>query len=179
MRSKGVFIGGLSQCLGWKSSSGGPLVRPAGQPARVAGRPSFLATPTLGIACPVHGPSLTRWQSGVWKGANTWPACQEGGGGQPHFGSVGPGLCATSSPRVIFSVTMHYFGHIEDTHGFWSMWCFSVIWCSWNGRSTKLMELVSNKHVSSISLTKCRYVGGKYLNFITANSGDGRGLEVG
>jgi hypothetical protein len=41
------------------------------------------------------------------------------------------------------------------------------------------MELVSNKHVSSISLTKCRYVGGKYLNFITANSGDGRGLEVG
>jgi hypothetical protein len=37
---------------------------------------------------------------------------------QPHFGSVGPGLCATSSPRVIFSVTMPYFGHIEDMHGF-------------------------------------------------------------
>jgi hypothetical protein len=33
---------------------------------------------------------------------------------------VGQGLCATSSPRVIFSVTMPYFGHIEDMHGFWS-----------------------------------------------------------
>jgi hypothetical protein len=26
----------------------------------------------------------------------------------------------------------------------------------------KLMELVSNKHLSSISCMKCRYVGGKY-----------------
>jgi hypothetical protein len=44
-----------------------------GQLARVAGRPSFLATPTLGIGCPMHWPSLTCWQSRVWKGANTWP----------------------------------------------------------------------------------------------------------
>jgi hypothetical protein len=41
------------------------------------------------------------------------------------------------------------------------------------------MGLVSNKHISSISLMKCRYVGGKYLNFITANSGDGCGLAAG
>jgi hypothetical protein len=36
----------------------------AGHPARVAGQPSFLAAPTLGIGCPVHRPSLTHWQSG-------------------------------------------------------------------------------------------------------------------
>jgi hypothetical protein len=34
---------------------------------------------------------------------------------------IGLGLCATSSPRVILSVTMPYFGHIEDMHGFWSI----------------------------------------------------------
>jgi hypothetical protein len=76
---------------------------------------------------------------------------------------------ATSSSHVIFSVTMPYFGHIEDMHGFWSIWCFSVTRYSWNGRSTKLIELVSNKHISSISWMKYRYVGGKYIHFMTAN----------
>jgi hypothetical protein len=28
-RSRGIFIGGLSQCFGWKWGSGGPLIRPA------------------------------------------------------------------------------------------------------------------------------------------------------
>jgi hypothetical protein len=28
-------------------------------------------------------------------------------------------LCATSFPHVILSVTMPYFGYIEDMHGFW------------------------------------------------------------
>jgi hypothetical protein len=32
------------------------------------------------------------------------------------------------------------------------------------------MELVSNRHLSSISCMKCRYVGGKYMHFMTANS---------
>jgi hypothetical protein len=41
--------------------------------------------------------------------------------GRPHFGLIGPGLCATSSPLVIFSMTMPYFGHIEDMHEFWSI----------------------------------------------------------
>jgi hypothetical protein len=161
-RSTGVFIGGLSRCFGWKWGSEGPLVRPARPPARVAGHPSFMVASTLGIWYPVHRPSLTRWQSGIWKGANTWSA-------GPHFGSVGPGLCATSSPHVIFSMTMPYFRHIEDMNVFWSIWCFSVIRCSWNGRSTKLVELVSNKHISSISWMKFRYVGGKYMHFMTAN----------
>jgi hypothetical protein len=53
--------------------SAGPTCQ-AGWPARVVWQPSFLAAPTLGIGCPVHRPSLTRWQSGVWKGTNTWPA---------------------------------------------------------------------------------------------------------
>jgi hypothetical protein len=65
---------------------------------------------------------------------------------------------------------MPYFGHIEDMHGFWSKWCFPVIWCSWNGRSTKLVELVSNKHIFSISWMKCRYVGSKYMQFLTTNT---------
>jgi hypothetical protein len=128
-----------------------------GRPARVVRQASFLAAPTMGIGCSVHRPSLTCCQSGAWKG-------------RPHFGSIGPGLCATSPPRVIFSVTMPYFGHIEDMHGFWSIWCFSIIQYSWNGRSSKLVELVSNKHLYSISWMKCRYVGGKYMHFMTANT---------
>jgi hypothetical protein len=90
----------------------------AGRQARVSGWPSFLAALTLDIGCPMHWPSLTHWQSGVWKGANTWLASQGGDADRPHFGSVGPRLCATSSPHVIFSVPMPYFWHIEDMHVF-------------------------------------------------------------
>jgi hypothetical protein len=129
-----------------------------------------MVAPTLGIGYLVHRPSLTHWQSRIWKGANTWPAVRGGGAGRPHFGSVEPEICITSPPRVIFSVTMPYFRHIEDMHGFWCIWYFSVIRCSWNGRSTKVVELVSNKHLSSISWMKCRYVGGKYMHFMTANT---------
>jgi hypothetical protein len=32
------------------------------------------------------------------------------------------------------------------------------------------VELISNKHLSSISCMKCRYVGSKYMHFMTANS---------
>jgi hypothetical protein len=88
---------------------------------------------------------------------------------RPHFGSLMPGLCATSSHHAILSMTMSYFRHNEDMHGFWSIWCFSIIQCSWNGKSTKLVELVSNKHLSSISWLKSRYVGGRYVYFMTAN----------
>jgi hypothetical protein len=115
-------------------------------------RASFVAGPTLGNGYPVRRPSLTCWQSGISKGANTWPSGEGGGAGQPQFRSVGPRLCATSSPHVRFSPIMPYFGHIEDMNRFWSIWCFSIIRCSSNGRSTKLVELVSNKHLSSILL---------------------------
>jgi hypothetical protein len=40
---------------------------------------------------------------------------------RPHFGSVGPELCATSSPHVILSMTTPGFGHNEDLYGFWSI----------------------------------------------------------
>jgi hypothetical protein len=75
----------------------------------------------LGIGYPMHRPSLTCWQSRNLNGANTWPTGQGGGVGRPHFASVGPGLSATPFPRVILSMTMPYFGHIEDMHGFWSI----------------------------------------------------------
>jgi hypothetical protein len=32
------------------------------------------------------------------------------------------------------------------------------------------MELVSNRHLSSISCMKCRYLGSKYAHFMTANT---------
>jgi hypothetical protein len=103
----------------------GPIYQ-ADRPARVVRRPIFVAALTLIIGYLMHRPSLTRWQSRIWKGANTWLAGQGGGAGWLHFGSVGPGLCATSSTCVTFSVTMPYFGHMEDMHGFWSIWCFSL-----------------------------------------------------
>jgi hypothetical protein len=49
---------------------------------------------------------------------------------RPHLRSIGPGIYATSSPHVIFSVTMPYFEDIEDMHGFWSIRCFFIIRCS-------------------------------------------------
>jgi hypothetical protein len=89
--------------------------------------------------------------------------------GRPHFGLVGPGLCAMSSPRVILSVTMSYFGILKICIYFLFIWCFFIIRCSWNGGSTKLVELVSNQHLSFISCIKCRYVDDKYMHFMTAN----------
>jgi hypothetical protein len=55
-------------------------------------------------------------------------------------------------------------------HRFWFIWCFSIIRCSWNGRSAKLVELISNDHLSSISWMNYMYVGGKYMHFVTANT---------
>jgi hypothetical protein len=129
-------------------------VRPtseAGRPCNLARRPSFLLAPPLGIGYLEHRLYWTRRQNGFWKCANTWPAYQGDVANRPYLGSVEPVLCATSFPCVILSVTMPYFGHNEDMRGFWSIWCFFIIRCSLNGRSTKLVELVSNKHLSSIS----------------------------
>jgi hypothetical protein len=36
-------------------------------------------------------------------------------------------LYATSFPRVILFVARPDFGNNEDMHGFWSIWCFSII----------------------------------------------------
>jgi hypothetical protein len=50
--------------------------------------------------------------------------------------------------------------------------CYSFIRHSCSDKSTKLVELVSNKHLSSISYMKFGYVGGKNRCFITANNID-------
>jgi hypothetical protein len=96
-----VFIGGVSELHCWvevathQTLASRPYTRPTSHPTQ----PSL----TLGTAYPVHRPSLTCWQSGNWNGANTWLV------GQPCYGSIGLGLCATSSPHVILSMTMPYF----------------------------------------------------------------------
>jgi hypothetical protein len=142
----------------------------AGWPCNITGWSGFLPAPPLGIGYLEHRLWWTRRQNDFWKWTNTWLAGQGDVADRQHLCSVEPVLCATSFPHVILSVTMPSFGYNEDMHGFWSIWCFSFIWCSWNGRSTKLVELVCNKHLSSISWMKCRYVGGTYMHFMTANT---------
>jgi hypothetical protein len=100
---------------------------------------------------PEHHLCWMRRQNSFLKCANTWSVGEGDVVGRPHVGSVELVLCAMSFPRAILSVTMPYFGHNEDMHGFWSIWCFSIIRYSRNGRSIKLVELVSNRHLSSIS----------------------------
>jgi hypothetical protein len=149
--------------------SGGPHVRPAGHL-------TWLGNQALWQYCHSHigDPScwlkLTRVEGRFQKDAKPWQTDQGGGAGQLHFGSARPKLCATSSPHVILSVTTPGFGHNEDMYGFWFIWCFFDIQCSWNGKPTKLVELVSNKHLSSISWMKCRYVGGEYMYYMTTNT---------
>jgi hypothetical protein len=135
-----------------------------GQPAvHVAGRPPNSASTDFGYRIP-HAPTLLDML------AKRKLKLHQHLASRPHFGSVGPELCVTSSPHVILSVTMPYFRHIKDMHRFCSIWYFFVIRCSWNGKSRKLMELVSNKHLSSISWMKFGYVGGRYVYFMITNT---------
>jgi hypothetical protein len=161
--SRRVFIGGLSQCLGPNWGSGSPHFKPASH-ITWSGDQALWQHYLCHFGYPFCRLKLTHVEDRFWKGAKPWPS------DRLPFGSVRPWLCATSSPHVILSVTMSYFGHNEDMNGFWSIWCFSVVRCFWKGKSTKLVKLVSNKHLSSISWMKCRYVGGKYTHFMNANT---------
>jgi hypothetical protein len=108
-------------------------VRPtcqAGRPCNLAGQPCFLLALPLGIGYLEHRLCWTCRQNGFWKCTNTWLTSQGDVADRPHLGLVEPVLCATSFPRVIFSVTMPSFRHSEDMHGFWSIWSFYVIRCS-------------------------------------------------
>jgi hypothetical protein len=145
-----VFVWGVRHCCGWRLGAWGPLDRLAGHTTWLGGQVSSLHFLSH-IGYSSYRLTLTCGKNGFWKCTNTWLANQSDLASQPHLVSVESVLYVTSFPRVILSVTMPYFGHNENMHGFWSMWCFSVIQCSWNGRSTKLVELVSNKHLSSIS----------------------------
>jgi hypothetical protein len=146
---------GVRRCSVQRLGVWDPLVR-------LAEWPSFLLAPPLGIGYLEHRLCWTRRQNGFFE-------MRQHMTGWPHLGSVDPVLYTTSFPRVTFTVTMPYFGHNEDMHGVLSIWWFSIIRCSWNGRSMKVVELVSNKHISSISWMKCRYVAGKYMHFMTTN----------
>jgi hypothetical protein len=61
---------------------------------------------------------LTRVEDGFQKYAKPWSTGQGIGADRPHLGSAGPGLCATSSPYVILSVTTPNFRHNEDMYRF-------------------------------------------------------------
>jgi hypothetical protein len=105
-------------------------VRPigqAGRPCNLAGQPSFLLALPVAIRYLEHRICWTHRQNIFHKCANTWPAGQGDVASRPHLGSVEPLLYATLFPRVVLSVTVPYFGHNEDMHGFWSIWCFSII----------------------------------------------------
>jgi hypothetical protein len=125
-RSTVVFIGGVRQCSGWRLGVWGPPVRPADHATWPGGQVSSLhhlwALDTFSTISTRHVD-----KNSFWKCANTWPAGQGDVAGRPHLGSVEPMLCSTSFPHVIFYVAMPYFGHNEDMHGFWSIWCFSVV----------------------------------------------------
>jgi hypothetical protein len=145
-----VFIEVVRRCCGQRLGMWGPLVWPADHATWPGDQVSSLhhlwALDTLSTTSSGHVDKTI-----FCKCANTWPAGQGDVASRPQLGSIEPVLYATSFPHVIFFVTIPYFGHIEDMHGFWSILCFSIIRCSWNGRSTKLMKLVSNNHLSSTS----------------------------
>jgi hypothetical protein len=123
--STGVFIG-VRRCCGRRLGAWGPLDRLAGHATFPGGHvPSLLRLSHIGYS--TYRLALTHGENGFRKCANTWPVGQSDVADRPHLGSVEPVLYATSFPHVVLSVTMPYFGHNEDMHGFWSMWCFSVI----------------------------------------------------
>jgi hypothetical protein len=127
-RSTVVFIGGVTWCSSQRLDVRGPLVMPAGHATWPGGQVSSVyclwALDTSSTASVGHVDKF------FWKCTNTWPTGQGDVAGPPHLGSVEPVLCATSFSQFIFSVTMPYFGHNEDMHGFWSIWCFFIIRCS-------------------------------------------------
>jgi hypothetical protein len=89
--STGLFIGGLSRCLGWNWGSGGPLVRPAGYLTWSVGqvlwqhRLSHIGYPSCQL-------KLTRVEDGFWKDAKPWlaghPLAWLGPGFVPHHPSM-------------------------------------------------------------------------------------------
>jgi hypothetical protein len=116
-----VFLGGVRRCSGQRLGMRDPLLRPAGHGTWPGHQVSSLHR--LWVLDTLSTTSFGHVDKTVFR--NTPTHCRPA-----TPGSVGLVLCATSFPRVVFSMTMTYFGHNEDTHGFWSIWCFSVIRCS-------------------------------------------------
>jgi hypothetical protein len=89
-----------------------------GRPCNLANQASFHLAPPLGIGYLEYRLCWTCRQNSFWKCANTWPTGQGDVASWPHLGLVELMLCAMSSPHLILSVIMPYFGHNEDMHGF-------------------------------------------------------------
>jgi hypothetical protein len=82
-----------------KVGLGGPLVRPASYGGRAAKFPGRAEFEHWMPCAPTFLDTLAKWSL----------KRRQHLAGRPHFGSVGPEFCATSSPHIIFSVTIHYF----------------------------------------------------------------------
>jgi hypothetical protein len=72
----------------------------------------------FGIGCHVHQPSLTHGKAEFEKVPTPGRPAKEVGPARPTLAQLGPGF-VPCVPHVILSVTVPYFGHIEDMHGFW------------------------------------------------------------
>jgi hypothetical protein len=124
-----VFIGGVRWCCCQRLGMWGPHDRPADHANWTDGQvSSFHCLSHIGYSS--YRLTLTRGENGFWKCANTWPSSQGDVAGRPHLDSIELVLYATSFPHVILSMTMPYFGHNEDMHGLWFIWCFFIIRCS-------------------------------------------------
>jgi hypothetical protein len=162
-----VFIGRVRRCCVWRLYMWGPLVRPADHATCRGGQVSSLhclwTLDTLSTASARHVnkmvfgnvPTHGRPAKVVWPGGHTLARLR------PHF-----------VPR-----------HFLVSYCLWLclIWDIMKICMDFGPYGAfasfdvpemvdKLMELISNRHLSSISLMKCRYVGGKYLHFMTTNT---------
>jgi hypothetical protein len=76
----------------------------------------------------------------------------------------------TSSPPVVEPMTLVKFKLWTIFMDFDPWRSYLIIWCPWNNNSAKLMEVVRNNHLFSISHMKYGNVGGENGCFTTANT---------
>jgi hypothetical protein len=112
-----VFIGVARRCCDRRLGAWGPLDKPASH-ATWPGGQVFSSHRLSHIGYFSYQLTLTHGENGFWKCVEKWQAGQGDVPGRPHLSSVEPVLYATLFPLLILSVTMPYFGHNEDVHGF-------------------------------------------------------------
>jgi hypothetical protein len=136
-----VFIGGVRQCCGWRLGVWGPLVRPGGHASwsdsQVSSLHSLWALGTLSTASVGHVDKtiFVNAPTHSWPAKVMWP--------------TGHSLARLSSCFVPRHFLISYFlwlclilDIIKICMYFDPYDTFFVIRCSWNGRSTNLVELV-------------------------------------
>jgi hypothetical protein len=105
-----VFIGGVRRCSSRIMGVWGPLVRAADFETWLGDHVYSLHRLSL-IGYSSYRLTWTRGENSFWMYARTWPASQGCGASRPHFGSAGPGPCATSFLRVTLSMNTPGFGY--------------------------------------------------------------------